>query len=78
MRPKKNFNPTGSKEFFQELSKLNVRKDLVRNEERWKERLGETSGTAVTPKPLIRSFPHFRSLVRSYEEKDTPKRWEKY
>ena len=78
MRSRKNFNPKGSKGFFQALSKLSVPKDLVRNEERWKEVLGETSGTTGTPKSLIRSSPHFRSLVRSYEENDTPKRWEKY
>ena len=35
MRSRKNFNLTGSKEFFQALSKLNVPKDLVRNQERW-------------------------------------------
>ena len=34
---KKNFNPTGPKEFFQALSKLNVPKDLVKNQERWKQ-----------------------------------------
>ena len=37
LRARKNFNPTGSKEFFRVLSKINVPKDLVRNEERWKE-----------------------------------------
>ena len=36
MRARKGFNPTGSKEFFQVLSKLNVPRDLVRNQERWK------------------------------------------
>ena len=51
MRYRRNFNPTGSKEFFEALNKLNVPKDLVRNEECWKEVLGETSGTMATPKP---------------------------
>ncbi len=37
MRARKNFNPTGSKEFFRALSKMNVPKDLVRNQERWKQ-----------------------------------------
>ena len=37
MRSRRNFNPTGAKEFFEALNKLNVPKDLVRNEERWKE-----------------------------------------
>ena len=36
MRSRKGFNPTGSKEFFQALSKMNVPKDLVRNKKRWK------------------------------------------
>ena len=34
MRSRKDFNPTGAKEFFQALSKLNVPKDLVRNQNR--------------------------------------------
>ena len=78
MRSRKDFNPTGSKEFFQALSKLNVPKDLVRNRNRWKEVLGGTSGTMATPKLSIRSSPQFQKLLKSYEEKGTPKRWEKY
>ena len=37
MRFRKDFNPTGAKEFFQALSKLNVPKDLVRNQNWWKQ-----------------------------------------
>ena len=37
LRARKNFNPTGSKELFRVLSKINMPKDLVRNEKRWKE-----------------------------------------
>ena len=37
LRARKNFNPTGSKEFFRVLSKINMPKDSVRIEERWKE-----------------------------------------
>ena len=37
MRSRKDFNPTGAKEFFQALSKLNVPKDLVRNQNWWKQ-----------------------------------------
>ena len=37
IRGRKNFNPVGLKEFFDILSKLNMPKDLVRNEERWKQ-----------------------------------------
>ena len=49
MRSRKNFNPTGSKEFFQALSKMNVPKDLVRNQERWKQLVAETSTARATP-----------------------------
>ena len=35
LRARKNFSPTGSKEFFRVLSKMNMPKDLVRNEERF-------------------------------------------
>ena len=37
VRGRKNFTPTGSKEFFHVLSKINVPRDLVRNEERWRQ-----------------------------------------
>ena len=75
MRFRKDFNPTGSKEFFQALSKLNVPKDLVRNQNRWKQ---------VNKKPYFATptsadrYPALK-LLELYEEKDTPKkRWEKY
>ena len=77
MRSRRNFNPTGSKEFFEALNKLNVPKDLVRNEECWKV-LGETSGTMATRKPSIRSSPQFQKILKSYEERGTPARWERY
>ena len=35
MRSRKDLNPTGAKKFFQALSKLNVPKDLVRNQNRY-------------------------------------------
>ena len=41
MRSRKDFNPTGAKKFFQALTKLNVPKDLVRNQNWWKQ-LGDT------------------------------------
>ena len=78
MRSRRNFNPTGAKEFFEALNKLNVPKDLVRNEERWKEVLGETSGTMASPKPSVRSSPQFQKILKSYEERGTPARWERY
>ena len=37
MRPRKHFNPIGVREFYNVLNKINVPKDLVRNERRWDE-----------------------------------------
>ena len=37
VRRRRNFNLVGSKEFSRVLSKLNMPKDLVRNDERWKQ-----------------------------------------
>ena len=37
MRSRKHFNPIGVREFYNVLSKINVPKDLVRNEKRWDE-----------------------------------------
>ena len=39
MRFRKHFNPIGVREFYSVLSKINVPKDLVRNERRWDEAL---------------------------------------
>ncbi len=69
MRATKNFNPTGSKEFFQALSRLNVPKDLVRNQERWRQ-LDDT--------PICADRYLALWLLSTYKEKDTPKRWLEY
>ena len=37
MRSRKNFNPIGVREFYNVLNKINIPKDLVRNERRWDE-----------------------------------------
>ena len=37
MRPRKNFNPVGVHEFYKVLNKINIPKDIVRNEQRWGE-----------------------------------------
>ncbi len=44
MRSRKHFDPVASREFFGVLSKLNVPKDLVRNEEGWKRVTQEGEG----------------------------------
>ena len=76
MRSRKNFNPEGSKEFFEALDKINVPKDLVRNQERWK----QTVDVKETPRAGTSSAAseHFQSLVKSYEERGTPMRWRHY
>ena len=84
LRARKNFNPTGSREFFRVLSKINMPKDLVRNQERWNQ-LDSTSGE----EEIIYSSPqhknpseYFRTLVKRHKEasgpKETQKRWLKY
>ena len=65
MRSRKNFTPEGSKEFFEALTKINVLKDLVRNQERWK----QTVTVKETPRAGTSSASeHFQSLVKSYED----------
>ena len=66
MRFRKDFNPTGAKQFFQALSKLNVPKDFVRNQNKWKQ-LNEKPYFA-TPTSADR-YPALKLLER-YEEKD--------
>ena len=95
VRGRKNFDPTGAKEFFRVLSKMNVPRDLVRNEGRWKQ-LGDTSDSVrkegrwkelsdtsdvkdlSSPRSAQRSSKRFWKILRSYEERDTPKRWLDY
>ena len=47
MRSPKHFNPVGVREFYNVLNKINVPKDLVRNERRW----DETEKKKVDEKP---------------------------
>ena len=47
MRSRKHFNPVGVREFYNVLNKINVPKDLVRNERRW----NETGKKKVDEKP---------------------------
>ena len=73
MRSRKGFNPAGSKEFFEALSKMNVPKDLVRNQQRWKQLLefkgvGTPQQSFDTPST---SSEGFQSVLKSY----TPKQW---
>ena len=47
MRSRKHFNPVGVREFYNVLNKINVPKDLVRNERKW----DETEKKKVDEKP---------------------------
>ena len=47
MRSRKHFNPVGVRDFYNVLNKINVPKDLVRNERRW----DETEKKKVDEKP---------------------------
>ena len=70
MRTIKDFNPTGAKKFFQALSKLNVPKDLVRNQNRWKQLNDTPDGSTPTSSDRYQAL----KLLVSYKGKETPKR----
>ena len=53
MRSRKHFNPVGVREFYNVLNKINVPKDLVRNEKRW----GETGKKNVDEKTKELTIP---------------------
>ena len=73
LRARKNFNPTGSKEFFRVLSKINMPKDLVRNEERWKEARMDSSfseeGSLLNSPQASPSSSYFQTLLKRHGEK---------
>ena len=86
-RERKNFNPTGSKEFFRILSKINMPKDLVRNEKRWKETQMNSSfseeGSLLGSPQASPSSKYFQTLLKRHDEKaskpkQTQERWLKY
>ena len=52
MRPRKHFNPVGVREFYNVLNKINVPKDLVRNERRWDETEKKKVDEKTPPKEL--------------------------
>ena len=81
VRARKNFNPTGSREFFRVLAEMNMPRDLVRNEERWMEtqrshlpREGEKTPTAGSPSS------YFQTLVMRQKKKceQSQKQWHDY
>ena len=87
LRARKNFNPTGSKEFFCVLSKINMPKDLVRNEKRWKEARMDSSfseeGSLLCSPLASPSSKYFQTLLKRHDEKaskpkQTQECWFKY
>ena len=52
MRSRKHFNPVGVREFYNVLNKINVPKDLVRNERRWSEAEKKKVSFDENPPPL--------------------------
>ena len=52
MRSRKHFNPVGVREFHNVLNKINVPKDLVRNERRWDEAEKKKVDEKTPPKEL--------------------------
>ena len=87
LKARKNFNPTGSKDFFRDLSNINMPKDLVRNEKRWKEAQMDSSfskeGSLLGSPCASPSSNYFQTLLKGHDEKasklkQTQECWLKY
>ena len=84
IRGRKYFNPNGSKEFFRVLSKINMPRDLVRNEDRWKQvEVDSSPGKDIADgSPQVQSpSRYFQTLMKRHEErKQSPsqRRWLNY
>jgi hypothetical protein len=88
VRGRKNFNPAGSRQFFRALTKINMPRDLVRNENRWKEaQIDSPQGRDfVDSGPQVASpSKYFQTLVKRHkdaransETEQTSKRWLNY
>ena len=83
IRGRKHFNPTGSKEFFQVLSRINMPRDLVRNEDRWKQAQITAVEDARSSRPQVASpSKYFQTIVKRNKDKgkakETQKQWLQY
>ena len=88
VRGRKKFNPVGSRQFFRALRKINMPRDIVRNEDRWKEAQidsgsGEDVPDSSSSSPRIGSpLKYFQTLVKRHKDTEkqekTPKRWLNY
>ena len=63
MRSRKHFNPVGVREFYNVLNKLNVPKNLVRNERRWDE-AGKKENVNEKTKEL--TIPEWISFLKTF------------
>ena len=64
MRSRKHFDPIASQEFFNVLSKLNVPKDLVRNEEGWRGVSQEGKGNIFSD-DFLKGVREMKRLMRT-------------
>ena len=82
VRGRKTFNPIGSKDFFRVLSKMNIPRDLVRNEERWKQAQLKSSSEdeeVVYTSPLTRRLSTPKRTLEALKSKVLKKpRWYNY
>ena len=81
VRARKNFNPTGAREFFRGLARLNVPKDIAGNAKRWE----EVQEPVVRRTPLVQTSPlgtpegrerYYRQFIRG--RLMTPRNWVNY
>lgn len=81
VRARKNFNPTGAREFFRGLARLNVPTDIAGNAKKWE----EVQEPVVRRTPLVQTSPlgtpedrarNYRQFIRG--RLMTPRNWVNY
>jgi hypothetical protein len=81
VRARKNFNPTGAREFFRGLARLNVPRDIAGNAKRWE----EVQEPVVRRTPLVQTSPlgtpedrarNYRQFIRG--RLMAPRNWVNY
>jgi hypothetical protein len=81
VRARKNFNPTGARELFRGLARINVPKDIAGNAKRWE----EVQEPVVRRTPLVQTSPlgtpegrerYYRQFIRG--RLMTPRNWVNY
>ena len=78
IRGRRNFNPTGSSQFFHALAKINMPTDLARNEQRWKQvQRGVTSEETASSPGQASPSRYFNMLLKRHDKTSRPKQAEK-